>query len=84
MGSAMINNGNVSGVSASTFFAFHTILKTSKDYYEAMGWARRLSDNLTLMINGNDTSGDGVNVFPYSIFYVFYEQYLTMVEDTVR
>ena len=23
-----------------------------------------------------------VNVFPYSIFYVFYEQYLTMVEDT--
>jgi len=23
-----------------------------------------------------------VNIFPYSIFYVFYEQYLTMVEDT--
>ena len=25
-----------------------------------------------------------VNVFPYSVFYVFYEQYLTMVEDTAR
>lgn len=25
-----------------------------------------------------------VVVFPYSIFYVFYEQYLTMVEDTAR
>ena len=23
-----------------------------------------------------------MNVFPYSVFYVFYEQYLTMVEDT--
>ncbi len=23
-----------------------------------------------------------VTVFPYSVFYVFYEQYLTMVEDT--
>jgi hypothetical protein len=38
-----------------------------------MRWARRLAENLTLMINDNDTSG-GVNVFPYSIFYVFYEQ----------
>ena len=25
-----------------------------------------------------------VTVFPYSVFYVFYEQYLTMVEDTAR
>ena len=80
----MVNNNNVTGVAASTFFAFHTILKSSKDYYEAMRWARRLSDNLTLMINDNDASGNGINVFPYSVFYVFYEQYLTMVEDTVR
>ena len=29
----------------------------------------------------SDTS-QHVNVFPYSVFYVFYEQYLTMVEDT--
>ena len=84
MGSTMANSGNVSGVAASTFFAFHTILKSSKDYYEAMRWARRLSDNLTAMINGGSEVSDGVNVFPYSIFYVFYEQYLTMVEDTVR
>ena len=84
MGSMMVNNNNVTGVAASTFFAFHTILKSSKDYYEAMRWARRLSDNLTLMINDNDASGNGINVFPYSVFYVFYEQYLTMVEDTVR
>ena len=65
------------------FFAFHTVLKTSEDYYEAMRWARRLSDNITMTLNQNisDTEHQ-VNVFPYSVFYVFYEQYLTMVEDT--
>ena len=64
------------GVTASSFFAFHTILKTSKDYTEAMRWARRLSENLTDMINagsGSESKND-VNVFPYSVFYVFYEQ----------
>ena len=36
------------------------------------------------MINHNvSDSTKHVNVFPYSIFYVFYEQYLTMVEDTL-
>ena len=46
-------------------------------------WARRLSDNITQMINHDiSDSTKHVNVFPYSIFYVFYEQYLTMVEDT--
>ena len=54
------------------------MLKTSKDYYEALRWSRKLADNITEMI---DTPG--TNVFAYSIFYVFYEQYLTMFEDTL-
>ena len=71
-------------VGANNFFAFHTVLKTSEDYYEAMRWARRLSNNISQMIN-HDISDPNlhINVFPYSVFYVFYEQYLTMVEDTV-
>ena len=72
-------------VTASSFMTFHTILKTSKDYYEALRMARHLCDNLTIMLNQNLEAGDQeVNVFPYSIFYVFYEQYLTMWEDTLR
>ena len=52
--------------------------------YFLFRWARRLSDNITQMINHNvSDSTKHVNVFPYSIFYVFYEQYLTMVEDTL-
>ena len=61
--------------------------------------ARLLADNITKTINNGDliersdrptvdqdrlTERPKVNVFPYSIFYVFYEQYLTMFEDTLQ
>jgi Niemann-Pick C1 protein len=54
--------------------------------------ARLLADNITETINNGDIversensiDRPKVNVFPYSIFYVFYEQYLTMFEDTLR
>ena len=76
---------NASVISAHNFFAFHTVLKTSEDYYEAMRWARRLADNISMTINENiSDESQKVNVFPYSVFYVFYEQYLTMAEDTLR
>ncbi|XP_050509749.1 NPC intracellular cholesterol transporter 1-like isoform X4 [Diabrotica virgifera virgifera] len=65
----------LSTVGASYFMTYHTILKTSEDYYESMRAARKLADNLTQTV--------GVEVFPYSVFYVFYEQYLTMWPDTL-
>ena len=74
-------------VGASYFMAYHTILKTSYDYYESMRQARIISANITNMINTNLQSwgykGE-VEVFPYSVFYVFYEQYLTMWPDTLH
>ena len=71
-------------VSASNFMVYHTILKTSKDYYEALRWSRKLCSEIEEMINENVTEeADKVKVFPYSVFYVFYEQYLTMWEDTL-
>ena len=42
-----------STVTANNFFAFHTVLKTSEDYYEAMRWARRLANNISDTINRN-------------------------------
>merc|ERR1712012_1114025 len=57
-------------IQAVSFMAFHTILKTSKDYYDALGWARRLSANLTETLNaglggvhlvvGHDVLEDGL------------------------
>ena len=63
--------------------AFHTILRTSKDYYSALEMARDLTDSITEAINVNRTQEEQVIVFPYSVFYVFYEQYLTMWQDTL-
>lgn len=71
--------------------AYHSILKTSEDYYSALREARRISQNITHMIQGRlieqgvpieDTKS--IEVFPYSVFYVFYEQYLTMWPDTLQ
>ena len=43
-----------------------------------------MSTEIEEMINANVTNeADKVKVFPYSIFYVFYEQYLTIWEDTL-
>lgn len=67
---------------AANFMSYHTILRTSEDFTEALRWARRLSDNITETLNRDLNINGTVNVFPYSIFYVFYEQYLTSWEDT--
>ncbi|XP_032685045.1 NPC intracellular cholesterol transporter 1 isoform X2 [Odontomachus brunneus] len=77
----------MSTVGASYFMAYHTILKTSADYYESMRAARTVAANITDMLNCNTRNlGQNITmeVFPYSVFYVFYEQYLTMWPDTLQ
>ena len=77
---------NLTKVGDSYFMSYHTILKSSADYYNAMKEARTVASNITNMINTaiRDLNSTGsIEVFPYSIFYVFYEQYLTMWSDTL-
>ncbi|XP_033249030.1 NPC intracellular cholesterol transporter 1 isoform X1 [Drosophila miranda] len=78
-------------VDASYFMAYHTILKSSEDYFLALQSARKISKNITQMLQGRlisfgvpIESALNVEVFPYSVFYVFYEQYLTMWADTLK
>ncbi|RZF39227.1 hypothetical protein LSTR_LSTR010321 [Laodelphax striatellus] len=82
-----MKENNSTKVGANYFMSFHTILKSSADYYGSMRKAREISKELTDMINTNIKSfgyNTTIEVFPYSVFYVFYEQYLTMWEDTIR
>ncbi|XP_046427089.1 NPC intracellular cholesterol transporter 1 isoform X2 [Neodiprion virginianus] len=81
-----LSNNMEHTVKASYFMAYHSVLKSSADYYKALEAAREISANLTVMINANIThdGNDPVEVFPYSVFYVFYEQYLTMWPDTLK
>ncbi|KAF3858124.1 hypothetical protein F7725_011325 [Dissostichus mawsoni] len=62
------------GVGANYFMTYHTILKESPDYIEALKMARILAANISQAIDHK--------VFAYSVFYVFYEQYLTIAYDT--
>ncbi|GBN07072.1 NPC intracellular cholesterol transporter 1 [Araneus ventricosus] len=68
---------------ATNFMTYHTVLKTSKDFYEALDWARKIAANLTESLR-NATDDSEIRVFPYSLVHVFYEQYLTMWPDTLR
>lgn len=80
-----LNEGNSKQpVGASYFMTYHTILKSSSDYFEALRSARKISANITQTIHASmrlagrpESDIEQVEVFPYSVFYVFYEQYLT-------
>uniref|UniRef100_A0A8C2X7Y7 Niemann-Pick disease, type C1 n=1 Tax=Cyclopterus lumpus TaxID=8103 RepID=A0A8C2X7Y7_CYCLU len=71
------------GVGATYFMTYHTILKESPDYIEALKMARILADNITQTMGHKGCSlNDIYSYFCSSIFYVFYEQYLTIARDT--
>uniref|UniRef100_A0A3P9KCC9 Niemann-Pick disease, type C1 n=1 Tax=Oryzias latipes TaxID=8090 RepID=A0A3P9KCC9_ORYLA len=65
---------NDGGVGATYFMTYHTILKDSPDFINALKMGRILAENISQSINHK--------VFAYSVFYVFYEQYLTIAYDT--
>ncbi|XP_028988073.1 NPC intracellular cholesterol transporter 1 [Betta splendens] len=65
---------NNTGIGATYFMTYHTILKDSPDFIDALKMARSLAHNISQSMNHS--------VFAYSVFYVFYEQYLTIVFDT--
>ncbi|XP_054439425.1 NPC intracellular cholesterol transporter 1 [Pteronotus mesoamericanus] len=79
-GSAVNILDNDTGVGATYFMTYHTVLQTSADFIDAMKKARLIADNITKTMS---QEGSSYRVFPYSIFYVFYEQYLTIIDDTI-
>ncbi|CAC5359870.1 unnamed protein product [Mytilus coruscus] len=83
---------NKTQVGATYFMTYHTILRTNEDFIGALREARKIGENITNTIT---TKTSNATVFPYSIFYVYYkeyltlyfyvyyEQYLTVVHDTI-
>ena len=68
-------------IGSNHFMSYHTVLKTSRDFYTAMQEARVVADNISATLSS--VAKQPVEVYPYSIFYVFYEQYLTIWEDAL-
>ncbi|XP_026690141.2 NPC1-like intracellular cholesterol transporter 1 isoform X1 [Ciona intestinalis] len=89
----IVNNYTGSGtdvVDASYFMAFHSVCIKSVDCTENLIKARKLADNITKTLKAANKNGNNIleneedfEVFPYCLYYVYYEQYLTAVEDTL-
>ncbi|KAH8549450.1 putative Niemann-pick type C-related protein 1 [Umbelopsis sp. PMI_123] len=58
-------------VKASHFRSFHTPLRSQEDFIAAYASARRIARGIS--------DEHGIEVFPYSFFYVFFEQYTYIV-----
>ncbi|VDO07864.1 unnamed protein product [Rodentolepis nana] len=74
---------NVS-VGATNFMTYHTVLKRPSDYLEALKLSRHIADYALRYWSDHSAKSSVSNntIFPYSVFYVFYEQYLGMQAET--
>lgn len=63
-----------SSVQASHFRTFHSPLKTQDDFINAYAAAHRIANDIS--------TKTGTQVFPYSLFYVFFDQYAHIIATT--
>ncbi|XP_076547894.1 NPC intracellular cholesterol transporter 1 homolog 1b [Osmia lignaria lignaria] len=73
-----VDKYGLTDVGDSYFMGYHTPLKKSSDWYESLKYSRMIAANITKMINEENFTDNQITVFPYSVFYVYYEQYLTI------
>ncbi|KAI6783569.1 Niemann-Pick type C-related protein-like protein [Emericellopsis cladophorae] len=70
-GGSVILNEDGSGVKATNFRTMHTPLRSQEDFISAYSSARRIASEIS--------ERTGADVFPYSVFYIFFHQYLDIV-----
>ena len=73
-GSAIVIDAERETIPASHFRTSHSPLRSQEDFIGAYAAARRIASDI-----GAST---GVSVFPYSVFYIFFDQYATIVSLT--
>ncbi|RFU35146.1 hypothetical protein B7463_g1236, partial [Scytalidium lignicola] len=69
-GNALVIDTERNTIPASHFRTSHTPLRSQEDFIAAYASARRISDGLA--------KNAGIEVFPYSLFYIFFDQYSTI------
>jgi Niemann-Pick C1 protein len=71
---ALVVDSERDTIPASHFRTSHTPLRSQEDFIAAYASARRISNNIK--------ESTGVEVFPYSVFYIFFDQYASIVRLT--
>jgi Niemann-Pick C1 protein len=68
-------SGYESGIiKASEFRSYHTPLNKQNDFVDALRAAKDFTKRISQSL--------GITVFPYSVFYIYFEQYLNIVKTT--
>lgn len=78
-----VNITGIDHIGASYFMTYHTPARTSADFIKCITHGRAMAAQLQANLQNISKSDVPVEVFTYSIFYVFYEQYLTIVHDSI-
>lgn len=73
-GDAVVISDDDAAVEASHFRSAHTPLRSQADFIAAYSSARRIASDISRRT--------GADVFPYSVFYIFFDQYLSIVPLT--
>lgn len=73
-GAALSINEQNTEVVASHFRTFHSPLKSQADFINAFAAAHRVADDIS--------QRTGIDVFPYSLFYVYFDQYAHIIAIT--
>lgn len=73
-GNALVVDDEKVSIPASHFRTSHTPLRSQEDFIDAYAAARRVANTMS--------EKTGIEVFPYSIFYVFFDQYASIVSLT--
>ncbi|CAG5922250.1 unnamed protein product [Menidia menidia] len=66
---------------ASRFMAYHVPLTNSQEFTAALKKSRDLADEITKSMRAVPGTSADFEVFPYTVTNVFYEQYLTIVQE---
>uniref|UniRef100_A0A674GWE5 SSD domain-containing protein n=1 Tax=Taeniopygia guttata TaxID=59729 RepID=A0A674GWE5_TAEGU len=75
---SMDSNGTIL---ATRFMAYQRPLRTSQEYTAALRAARALAQRITGTLRAVPGTDPDFRVFPYTVTYVYYEQYLTVVYE---
>jgi Niemann-Pick C1 protein len=73
-GDAVVLDDESAHVKATHFRTAHTRLRSQEDFIKAYSSARRIASDIT--------KATGADVFPYSVFYIFFDQYLSIIQLT--
>ena len=71
---AVVFNEEKDAIIASHFRTAHTPLRSQEEFISAYAAARRIASDIS--------ERTGADVFPYSVFYIFFDQYLSIVSLT--